>query len=164
VNASLMSKALAVAVVLFATLATRRWMVLPDPAAAPLPSVARLGATGTWASDDSLTSAAEATVANDPFRLANAPSQVRYDPKVEEGMQSGAFAPPPAPRPTLVLKAIVGGPPWQAVIDGLPGQPSGTVVREGSIFDKLSIKSVTRTEVIVGGMDTVWTLAFRSTP
>jgi hypothetical protein len=114
--------------------------------------------------DDSLAVAEEWIVSNDPFRVANAPTTVRYDPGTD-GVQSKTGAPvTPQARPTFVLKAIVGGPPWQAIVDGIPGQPAGTVVRVGNVFDKLSIRAITRDSVVIKGPDTTWSLTFRSPP
>jgi len=131
---------------------------------APVPdrgSVAPLRLHAPPISSDSLAGAAEAIVTNDPFRLSNSPPGVRYDPAFDEPASNGLPTPPP-PRPTLVLKAIVGGPPWQAVIDGIPGQPAGTVAHAGSTFDRLTIRTVTRDSVVIQGMDTSWVLSFRS--
>lgn len=107
---------------------------------------------------DSIERAADAVVTNDPFRLSNSPPAVRFDPTTD-GSRVAAFTAPT--RPVLVLKAIIGGPPWQAVIDGLPGQSSGTLARAGSKFDQLTVRAVTRDSVIVQGADTSWVLAFR---
>jgi hypothetical protein len=109
-------------------------------------------------SDSVLADAEDATVSNDPFRLANEAASVRFDPAVEGGSPATMV---PVVRPTLVLKAIIGGPPWQAVIDGIPGQPSGTIAGPGARFDKLVVRSVTRDTVVVQGPDTTWSLAFR---
>jgi hypothetical protein len=112
------------------------------------------------ATDSALADAEELTVSNDPFRLANSPSSVRFDPAADAiGVVSASTI--PQPRPVLVLKAIVGGPPWQAVIDGIPGQPPGTFAKQGTRFDKLTIRAVTRDSVIVQGTDTAWVLSFR---
>jgi hypothetical protein len=108
---------------------------------------------------DSIAVAGEVIIANDPFRLANAPATVRYDPSAD-AVQSNAAAQPILVRPTLVLKAIVGGPPWQAVIDGLPGQPTGLAVRAGSTYNRLTIRAITRDSVIIRGPDTTWILSF----
>ena len=105
-----------------------------------------------------LDDAEDAIVANDPFRLANEPASVRFDPSAEGESVSPAV---PVVRPTLVLKAIIGGPPWQAVIDGIPGQPPGTIATPGARFDKLVVRSVTRDAVVVQGPDTTWSLAFK---
>jgi len=110
---------------------------------------------------DSLADAEDAIVTNDPFRLSNSPAAVRYDP-ASDGPMSGVLAGTPQLRPTLVLKAIVGGPPWQAVIDGIPGQPAGTIARAGARFDRFTVRAVTRDSVIVQGVDTSWVLSFRA--
>jgi hypothetical protein len=107
--------------------------------------------------DDSLTEAAANAVANDPFRLANRPSGVRYDARTEGAPGGAPFVAPPV-RPQFVVKAIVGGPPWQAVVDGIPGQPAGTIVRGGVTFDKLTVRSVGRDTVVIAAPDTTWKL------
>jgi hypothetical protein len=110
-----------------------------------------------------------AVVANDPFRLSNTPSRVAFDAGGSGGPgDSGSGTPLPPPsrpsRPTLVLKAIVGGPPWQAVIDGLPGQSAGAVATPGTVFQNLIIRSVSRDRVVVEGPDTSWVLTFGGAP
>lgn len=92
-------------------------------------------------------------VDNDLFRLANAPSTVRYSPATE-GMGAPQVA---VARPALSVKAIVGGPPWQAMIDGLPGA-SPTLVRSGQLVGPLTVTAVGRDTVTVRGMDTTWKL------
>jgi hypothetical protein len=109
-------------------------------------------------SDSALDDAEDATVSNDPFRLSNEPAAVRYDPSAEGESVSQVV---PVVRPTLILKAIIGGPPWQAVIDGIPGQPPGTIAAPGARFDKLVVWRVTRDTVVVKGPDTTWSLGFK---
>ncbi|MGH7620563.1 MAG: hypothetical protein ACREPM_25385, partial [Gemmatimonadaceae bacterium] len=137
-----------------------RWTLdtsgVPDRAGVP-----QLRAPTSRVDDDSLAAAEDAIVTNDPFRLSNSPPAVRYDPAAD-GPGAAVLALLPQPRPVLVLKAIVGGPPWQAVIDGLPGQPAGTVARAGSTYDRLVVRSVTRDSVVVQGADTLWVLSFRA--
>jgi hypothetical protein len=112
--------------------------------------------------DDSLSEAAANAAANDPFRLVNRPSTVRYDAKLEGGM--GVPAPFVAPvRPPLVLKAVIGGPPWQAIVDGMPGQQPGTIVRTGNTFDKLTVRSVGKDTVVIQAPDTTWKLTLTRT-
>jgi len=107
--------------------------------------------------DSALDEAEDATISNDPFRLSNEPAAVRYDASAEGEVVSAV----PVVRPTLVLKAIIGGPPWQAVIDGIPGQPPGTIAAPGARFDKLVVRRVTRDTVVVQGPDTTWLLGFK---
>jgi hypothetical protein len=115
--------------------------------------------------DARLARAAKLAVSSDPFRLSNRPALVRYDPASETGSPSSPRLPAPSPqRPVMTLKAIVGGPPWQAIIDGIPGRPPGTVVRAGESFDKLHARLVTRDSVVIQGQDTTWVLGFRKTP
>jgi hypothetical protein len=111
--------------------------------------------------DAELVDAEESIVSNDPFRLANAPASVRYDPADELAPAAAGTSQHTALRPVMTLKAIVGGPPWQAVVDGLPGQPANTLVHAGSTYDKLVARSITRDSVVIQGPDTTWVLSFR---
>jgi hypothetical protein len=108
-----------------------------------------------------LTEAEKLIVSNDPFRLANSPPTVRYNPNNENAGLASAVAMAPSIRPIMTLKAIVGGPPWQAIVDGIPDQPAGTLVRAGMAYDRLIARSVTRDRVVIQGPDTTWVLTFR---
>lgn len=105
----------------------------------------------------SIDSSVAMLVANDPFRFSNTPPSVRFSTANDAPGAAVAVA---AARPRLVLKAIVGGPPWSAVIDGLPGQPMGAVVQTGNRFEQLTISAVTRDSVVIRGADTTWVLHF----
>jgi hypothetical protein len=67
---------------------------------------------------------------------------------------------PPAfpPRPRLLLRGILGGPPWDAVIEGIPGREGSVVARAGDKIAGLLIRSVHRDTVVVRGTDTTWRL------
>jgi hypothetical protein len=106
---------------------------------------------------DSLDVAAEVVAARDPFRL---PQEAALAERAATAAEAAAV--PRAAAPLLVVRAIVGGPPWQAVLDGLPGQPPGTVVTSGAEIGGLRVVAVTRDSVVVRGLDTTWTLALRS--
>lgn len=99
--------------------------------------------------------ALEAATSANAFRLSHLPADVPYQPAASRAAQ---VPPAPAPRPALVLKGIVGGPPWQAIIDGIPGQPSSTIAAAGAVFDKLVVRAVARDSVVVRGPDTTWVL------
>jgi hypothetical protein len=104
-----------------------------------------------------LVAAAEGVVANDPFRLDRRPSPVSYSPTTES-----APAPPPRPpRPALAVTGIVGGPPWEALLEGLPGREGSVLVRRGDTVSGLRIRSITKDTVRISGMDTTWKLAVR---
>jgi hypothetical protein len=141
----------------------RRWQAAVPMIVASRPSIAGVPRIVDGALDDSLDAAERVIATLDPFRLANASSTVRFN-SADGVVQSTAVLIAAPLRPTLVLKAIVGGPPWHAVIDGIPGQPPGTVVRAGTVVDKLTVAVVNRDTVIIRGPDTTWTLSFRSHP
>ena len=109
-------------------------------------------------SADALDDAAATLVANDPFRLANRPASVRFL------AASPGVAPSMRARPQLVLRAIIGGPPWSAVVEGIPGQSEGVVVTEGLAFDLVRIRSISRDSVVVQASDTTWTLTMKGRP
>lgn len=112
--------------------------------AAPLPSAPE---------ETPLLSLAQEVTSRNPFRLSNRPSLVRH------GEQPIAHAVAPlAYRPTLSLKAIVGGPPWTALIAGIPGVVGIAMVSRGDRVDLLEIRSITRDTVVLRGTDTTWVL------
>lgn len=108
------------------------------------------------ASDSALRAAAWIASVN-PFRLSRRPADVAYRPELE-----GAPPPPPSPpKPTLLLAGVIGGPPWQAVIEGVAGREGGVVVREGDVVEGFRVRHVGPDEVVITGMDTTWNLAVR---
>jgi len=134
------------------TTACLRWRaVSPDEDDTPFVAVA--GPRSTAPPDaDSMLVAMEQTVARNPFRLSRVPALVPYS------LRTNSLAPVGSTLPVLVLRGIVGGPPWQAIIDGIPEQPSGTVVRSGSVFGVLEIQTVSRDTVVVRAADSTWRL------
>jgi hypothetical protein len=123
---------------------TSGWETLPAPAPVSVPR------------STSLVAASEALVAHDPFRLERKPSGVAYMPALE-----GALPPPRPPRPVLSVVGIVGGPPWEALLEGVPGRPAAALVRRGDTLGGLRIRSITRDTVRITGMDTTWALSVR---
>jgi hypothetical protein len=110
---------------------------------------------------DSLTNAAAYVVENDPFRLARRPSTVAYSPALE------GLAPtrePKAPRPKLLVRGIIGGPPWSAIIEGIPGRNGSVVLRGGDTVAALRVRAVRRDTVVIEGADTTWRLTVNRTP
>jgi len=63
-----------------------------------------------------------------------------------------------APTPTFLLKAIVGGPPWQAVIQGVPGSEGDRVVRQGERVADLTVLAIAREAVVIRWIDSTWTM------
>jgi len=99
-------------------------------------------------------------VASNPFRLSRQPSRFGY--------QSGdrGMLPPVVPnvvRPPFSVSGFVGGPPWEAIIEGLAGHENGLVVRAGDVIGDMKITRIRRDTVVVRGRDTTWNLTVRRT-
>lgn len=113
-------------------------------------------------SRERLVAAGRAVVGGNPFRLDRAPAPIGFNQPgmMMPGMQP-VYVPPPPPRPPLAVTGIV-GPPWQAVMEGIPGREgTSVVVRRGDVFGDLRIRDVTRTTVVVSAPDTTWRLTVR---
>lgn len=128
----------------------------------PNSAVATLAAIPPDSDADALEQAAQAVIDANPFRLSHAPADVPYVRPT--ATQAPIVTSAPRIRPTFVVKGIVGGPPFQAVMDGIPGAPAGSVVRAGNTFDLLVIRAVTRDSVIIQGPDTTWRLTLKRAP
>lgn len=104
---------------------------------------------------DSIARLADYLALSDPFRLERKPSSVAYRPELE-----GLPPTPVAPRPNLRVTGIIGGPPWQAILDGVPGREGSVVVRAGDVIAEqgLTVRAVRRDTVVVHGRDTIWVL------
>ena len=159
--------ALAAACLAFSAAAVVRWRRALDgvaPVSARPRTLVRAPATARL-DDDSIADAAAFVAENDPFRLSSAPASVAYSPAMDAGPSTLAQPVVAHVRPNLVLRGIIGGPPWQAIVDGIPGQPAGAIVRQGMAFDAITIRTVTRDTVFVQSPDTSWKLTLaRSAP
>ena len=107
---------------------------------------------------DSIDDAASATSDHDPFRLTREPSAVPYDANGEVVTP----AQPAPPKPPLALSGIV-GPPWVAVLEGVPGRTGSVLAKTGDTLARppltlLVVHRIWRDTVVVRGADTTWTL------
>ena len=118
-----------------------------------------VAAAPAWHSErtDSLEKWGDRVAAGDPFRLERRPATVRY------GAQPEANPSPVGTRPALVLKGIIGGPPWEALLEGLPDRQGIVIAHRGDRFATLRIRAVSATGVTVEGADTTWHLTIRKT-
>jgi hypothetical protein len=105
---------------------------------------------------DSLSAAASAVAAGDPFRLDRHPATVAYRPELDGTPPPSP--PPKPPHPVLALAGIVGGPPWEALLSGVPGRDGTVLVRKGDTLGDLKVRAVGRDTVVVQGADTTWKL------
>jgi len=102
--------------------------------------------------DSTLADAARILVDTDPFRLNRTPPSVAFGAKP---VTDHRLSTPPL---RLTLHGVVGGPPWRAVIDGIPGKPTNTVVAQGATIGSLVVVEVGADSVVIQTPDTVLTL------
>jgi hypothetical protein len=124
-----------------------------------LPSLSRTTTRITLSRPESLTAAAELLVEHDPFRLDRHPSATPF--RAELAVIAPPAAPAKPPHPALLLAGVVGGPPWEALLDGVPGHDASTLVRKGDVLGDLKIRSIERDTVVVQGADTIWRLVMK---
>jgi hypothetical protein len=62
-----------------------------------------------------------------------------------------------------VLRGIIGGPPWSAILEGIPGREGSVVLRRGDTIAALRVRAVRRDTVVVEGADTTWRLTVKRT-
>ncbi|HYW12941.1 MAG TPA: hypothetical protein VE871_13365, partial [Longimicrobium sp.] len=109
-----------------------------------------------------LVAAGRTVAGGNPFRLDRAPAPLGFA-RPGEGMmppEPMPYVPPPPPRPQLAVTGIV-GPPWQALLEGVPGREGAVVIKRGDVLGDLRVREVTRTTVTVSAPDTTWRLTVR---
>lgn len=105
--------------------------------------------------DDSLVSAATARVAShDPFRLDRHPTSVAFS----TNPQSTPMA-PAAPKIQLALHGTIGGPPWQAILSGIPGHEGTVVLHAGDTLGGVLVRRVMRDSAVVRVKDSTWAVS-----
>lgn len=147
--------------------ASRPSLAAPPPVRAAAP--ARLG------------TALEVIARGNPFRLDRSPAPLGspapgqlgmmmstgYPPYVPPGSPAGsypAYSPPGMPQQGGALRVTgISGPPWEALIEGIPGKQGAVVVRPGDRVEDLRIRSITQDLVVVQGRDTTWRLQIKRT-
>ena len=97
---------------------------------------------------------AKGIAGRNPFRL---------DRRAAPPPGTAALAGHPAPvnpSPPLWVSGMV-GPPWKAVLEGVPGREFGVLVKAGDRIGDLRIRSIDGRAVIVSSPDTTWRLLTR---
>lgn len=93
-------------------------------------------------------------VARSPFRLSGIlPVRRLGEPPVEEVLE-----PPPAATFQIAVQGIVGGPPWQALLVGLPEGHGNRVARVGDRFGPVWVLAITDAQVELATADTLWSV------
>jgi hypothetical protein len=101
--------------------------------------------------------AAELITASDLFRVQRHPAAVRFQvDTVAVSAQS-----PSLPATTLALAGIIGGPPWEALVEGLPNRDGATLVKRGDVFGSIKIVRVTRDSVVIVMPDSLRTFGLK---
>ena len=145
-------------VVLLAVLATYRWHWYGADRDSPVVLAEATPVRVSFLEDDTLVAAAAATVQRDLFRLERRPSGVPY---VVNALAVTAPTEPAAPRPVLSLTGVIGGPPWQGVVNGIPGTEGSVLVQVGSVVNGFTVKAVAESTAVIVGPDTTWTLTLK---
>lgn len=108
-----------------------------------------------------LAEAAGEVVATNPFRLDRRPAEASGDSPVDEAADAGWPTDAELARPLLAVAGIV-GPPWEAVIEGVPGVEEGVLVRAGDVLGDLTVRSVQPDLVVIEANDTTWHLGMKN--
>lgn len=108
---------------------------------------------------DSLAALLEIAVQRNPFRASRTPSRVELLDGEAPATRSEVNA-----RPVLRLVGIVGGPPWSALLEGIPGRDGTALVAASDTAGGLLITAVDSVQVRVVGRDTVWVLTLDRGP
>ena len=138
----------------------RTWHDIARTAQAAAPAIWPVSAPAHVLDRDSLDVLVDRIASADPFRLDRKPATVAYG--APDTVAARAAAQAAAPRPPLVLVGIV-GPPWRALLDGIPGHDGSTVLHPGQTVAGLRIAAITATTTTVMGMDTTWHLTVKRT-
>ncbi|HKV50235.1 MAG TPA: hypothetical protein VJO52_03465 [Gemmatimonadaceae bacterium] len=138
----------------------RTWRNISRPADAPAPAIWPVSLPARVLDQDSLAVLAERITSADPFRLDRKPAAVAYGAPDTAAAHAAAQA--AVPRPPLVLVGIV-GPPWRALVDGIPGRDGSTVLHAGQTVAGLRVGTITGTTATISGMDTTWHLTVKRT-
>lgn len=104
---------------------------------------------------------ANGIVMRNPFRLDRRQAPLPHSTAPLAGMTTPPPPPPSLPKPQLRVNGILGGPPWEALLEGVPGREGSVLVRAGDTLDGLRIHRLTGDSVVVRGRDTTWTLGVK---
>lgn len=143
----------AVAALLAAAIVSRRSLHARDAAA---PIVWPAPSPNATASPDSFAELATRIVNGDVFRVDRKPAAVPY--RIGSDSTPSTPPPPPVPKPVLTLVGIVGGPPWAALIDGVPLHEGSVLVHAKDTVGGLRVREISAEQVTITGLDTVWHL------
>jgi hypothetical protein len=96
-------------------------------------------------------------IANNPFRLDRRPAPLPFS-TASQRPTLDLPQPRPMSKPFPLQLRGIAGPPWEALVDGIPGRDSPLVVRSGDRAGEYLVALVSRDTVVVRGQDSVWKL------
>ncbi len=104
---------------------------------------------------DLLDSAASHVVTHDPFRLERKPANVAFSvaPSSVVGVPL-----PSGPPVRIALQGTIGGPPWRAIVSGIPGHDGTIIVSSGDTLGGVTVRRVDKGGVTVQVKDSTWTV------
>lgn len=141
--------------------AAHSWYAISRPAEAPAPAIWPVAQPTAPIAADSLAVLTARIVDSDVFRLDRKPADAAYGATPDSTANRAAMT-AAAPRPPLVLVGIV-GPPWRALLDGVPGHDGSMVLHAGQSVAGLRVRDVTATAATISGADTTWHLTVKRT-
>lgn len=104
---------------------------------------------------DMLDSATSQIMAHDPFRIERKPANIAFS-VAPNGAQT--MPAPAAPLVRIALQGTIGGPPWRAIISGVPGHEGTVMVSSGDTLGVVVIRRVNKDSVTVRVKDSTWTV------
>lgn len=103
--------------------------------------------------------AADRSVAGNVFRINRRPSDVQFGTPDMPVMAN----PQPVPYSGIALKGVVGGPPWKAILSGVPAKPENVVVEVGDTLVGLRVQRIKSNQIVLTGKDSTFTLTLQRT-
>lgn len=109
---------------------------------------------------DTLESAVDEIADRNLFRPERTSAEQTTNP---QPMMPMGMPQPPSTKPHLVLRGVLGGPPWDAIIEGIPGHEGSVVLSAGQSLGGITVRAVRRDTAYARGFDTTWALPLART-
>lgn len=91
-------------------------------------------------------------------RMRRVPFRLDHGQQAPVVVEPTRVTTPAPPRPSWTVRAIVGGPPWRAVLLGAPPAAGERVVQPGDRLGAVEVRAIGVDFVVLVGADSSWTL------
>jgi hypothetical protein len=91
-----------------------------------------------------------------PFRMERSPTSTRFGSM--EVAPAADVAEAHVSRPNLVLAGVIGGPPWFALVEGIPGREAGVALMQGEEVNGFRLVRLRGDTAVLSGLNTTWVL------